>query len=165
MKAILHTLNASLFLHILFQCKKLNTTLPDRVASHFGSNGIGEAFITRGAFLLAYAGIATATYLFMLLLSRNFKHIHANFISMPNGDIWLAPHRREETNHIFEILMLWFSLGLLTLLTALLNLMANANQLSTPRLDTPIMITVIIIYMAFVAGWTFFIYRRFNLPG
>ncbi len=133
----------------------LTTTpsLPERVASHFGANGLANGYMSRDGyqvFILAFAlGIPLFVVAMVGLLPRAFPAA----INLPDRDYWLAPERREDTlGYLFG----WAcSLGsLLSLFIAAIHaaiLVANAYE--PPRLPGTLFVILLVAFGVGMLVW------------
>jgi uncharacterized membrane protein len=161
-KALLGTSAVTLF--FFGQLAYYYPRLPEKVASHFGANGIADGWMPKNEFVMT----TVVTFLFTLgiLLGSALliSKLPAETLNMPNKEYWLAPERKTETIAFMGGQMLWFSAATALLLVAIFQMTYQANRMPTPRLGGESWI-YLVSYLAFTLFWTIGLVRRFRLPG
>jgi uncharacterized membrane protein len=136
-------------------------SLPEKIATHFGSSNSPSSYSDKLSFLLLYNII-------MLFLTAMFWGINYlmkiggdSMVNLPNKKYWLAPERREATIEKLRANMNFF--GLLTFLFMLLNqiYIFEANLLTEVRLGDSFWITFV-VYMMMIMIWLMRMLRIFS---
>jgi uncharacterized membrane protein len=135
--------------------------LPDRVASHFRSDGTPDGYSSRTSFFVMYAVLMGFLLLCFLGCAWILRRVPPSLINLPRKDYWLAPERRRET---FDYLERWMLvLGSATVLFVLVLfqfiLMANLQE-EGARLEHDLWIPLI-AYLGFTAVMTVQLILRF----
>jgi len=137
--------------------------LPERVASHFGADGLANGFMARHIYLTFMLGIGVGLpALIGLTVGVSVRHF-SRFINIPNRDYWLAPARREATAAYLAAHTSWLAVGLAACAVVVHLLVIRANRLNPPRLDTDAMIALLAVFAALMAAWVAVLNRRFRL--
>jgi len=137
--------------------------LPERVASHFGPDGLANGFMARHLYLAFILGFGVGLPALVGLTIGISVRYGSRFINIPNRDYWLAPARREETSAYLVAHTTWLTVGLAGFAVAVHLLVIRANRLNPPRLDTDVMIALLAVLAALVAVWAALLSRRFRL--
>ena len=108
--------------------------LPEKVASHFGSNGQANGWSDKDSFLIVWGGILLVLNLLFGVIILFLDKMPIRWINVPNKEYWFAPERVEST-----VKMLGKTLVLLTAATdlfliLLFHLVLKANLLPRPVL-------------------------------
>jgi hypothetical protein len=144
----------------------LSTTasLPDRVASHFGAEGLANGTMTRagyrGFMLFFTVGFPTLVVLGVGWLPR----IIPQYTNIPNPNYWFAPERRAQ---VFDFLMthaLWFGCLLVLFICAVHWLVVQANAQQPAQLAHGPFFTALGLFFAALTVWIITLYRRFRAP-
>jgi serine/threonine-protein kinase len=136
--------------------------LPDSVASHFDGAGRSNGFQSRSMFLAFHAGAIVLVTAIFLLLPALLHRIPPGLINMPRRDYWLAPERRESSIALMAMLLTWFGVATLALLTVVMELVLRANLPGgSGRLSPVLMWALLGAYFLFVAGWLALVFARF----
>ena len=72
-------------------------TLPERVASHFGSSGAADSFMSRGVYMTFMIVFVVGLPLVMTGIMTLVFRGATTSLNIPNRDYWLAPERRADT--------------------------------------------------------------------
>ena len=134
--------------------------LPERVASHFGANGVANGWMSRDGYVWFMVGIVTFVSLTMLAAFGSVRFLPNSLINIPRRDYWLAPERRDETARTllrYGLLMV----GLISLFFLAIHLMIVAANESQPvRLSNDVW-WLLVAFLATTGVLTFKLYRRF----
>jgi uncharacterized membrane protein len=137
--------------------------LPDRVASHFGADGLANGFMTRHMYLALMLGIGVGLPALIGLTVGPSVRRFSRFINIPNREYWLAPARREATVAYVAAHTARLVVGLAAFAVAVHLLVIRANRLHPPRLETDVMIALLALLAAVLAAWIAVLSRRFRL--
>lgn len=137
-------------------------SLPPVVASHFGGDGYANAFMTRSFytwFMLAF--VVVLPLILVYLPGATFRRPGVR-ISLPHGDYWLDPERREET--IAFLVRHTARLGMaLTLFLCYTHwLILRANQAAPPRLHSSWFIGGLVVFLLATVLWLGMFLKRFR---
>ncbi|MBL9162829.1 MAG: DUF1648 domain-containing protein [Planctomycetaceae bacterium] len=135
--------------------------LPERVASHFGANGVANGWMSRDGYVWFMVGAVTFTSLLLVGLCGSVRFLPASLVNIPRRDYWLAPERRDETGRVlarFGLLMA----GLESLFFLAIHLLVVvANESNPVRLSNDVW-WLLVAFLAATGGLTFKLYRRFS---
>jgi uncharacterized membrane protein len=134
--------------------------LPERVASHFGANGVANGWMSRDGYVWFMVGVVTFVSLTMLAAFGSVRLLPSGVVNIPRRDYWLAPERRDETARTllrYGLLMV----GLISLFFLAIHLMIVAANESQPvRLSNDVW-WLLVAFLATTGVLTFKLYRRF----
>lgn len=139
-------------------------SLPDPVASHFGDEGLANAFMSRGAYTALMAGLAGGIPLLLAGSVIAAMRLSGDKINLPNREYWLAPERRAQSVEWLIRHMHGFALALLVFLCFVHWLVMRANALQPPRLEEPLFVGGLVAFFLFLAGWLISLLLRFRHP-
>jgi len=142
-----------IFLALLFvgQIVYYYPLLPQTMASHFDGNGTPNGWMEKSSFLVlecAIFGLAIVEFLGLPLL---IDRMPDSMVSLPNKEYWLAPERRAYVFEVFRMYFQWFSVGLLTMLVCVNQLVYRANITKT-NFDSSIWL-ILAGFFAFAIIW------------
>ena len=139
-----------------------SASLPHVVASHFGTSGSADGFMSRSAyrFVLLLLMIAIPLLLALLPLAATIKG--GLRLNLPNREHWLAPERRAETLHFLRAHGLWFASFVALFLAYVHLLVVEANRLEPPRLSTSAMHAGLAVFFVALIAWLGVLYLRFR---
>ena len=110
-------------------------TLPERVASHFGSSGAADSYMSRSGYvtsmLIFVLGLPLVTTGCMTLVFRSAT----TSLNIPNRDYWLAPERRADAVAFLNRHSMRFGAFLAVFLSYMHWLVVRANFLQPPQLS------------------------------
>ena len=134
--------------------------LPERVASHFGANGVANGWMSRDGYIWFMVGVVTFVSLTMLAAFGSVRLLPNGVVNIPRRDYWLAPERRDETARTllrYGLLMV----GLISLFFLAIHLMIVAANESQPvRLSNDVW-WLLVAFLTTTGVLTFKLHRRF----
>jgi uncharacterized membrane protein len=128
-------------------------SLPPLVASHFGPGGNANGFMPRNAYLGLMVFIAVVIPFALALAHSSVRFLPVHFVSLPNGDYWLAPERRDETFTYLRNHSGYLSVLLASFLSFIHWLVVRANGLQPPHLSTSLFFMGLVLFLLAVALW------------
>ena len=151
----------SLYLALVVVLMVSASTLPDRVACHFGLDGNADDWMGRVPYLLLIGAIPAVLAFLFALVSRRIRTAGASFVNIPRRDYWLAPERRDRTAALIRDRLTWL-LCLLTLFFGSLHVLTvAANRTSPPHLNMGALLVVVIVFLVALMQWLFMLVMRF----
>jgi len=134
--------------------------LPERMASHFGADGVANGWMTRDGYFWFMVGIVTLVSLTMLAAFGSIRFLPNSLINIPRRDYWLAPERRDETAGTMMRYGLWM-IGLNSLFFLAIHLLVVAANATQPaRLSNDVW-WLLVAFLAMTGVILFKLYRRF----
>jgi uncharacterized membrane protein len=157
-----------LFLLILVfalgDCVHYFPLLPDRMASHFGANGMPNGWMTETQFFIVYAIFVGVAAFIGFIVPTRLSETSAAKLNLPNKDYWLAPERRAETFASLEMYLAWFACGVLLLQVSAMHTVMQADLHEPQRLPTAGILFPIAGFTVFTLAWLVLLRRRFAKP-
>jgi uncharacterized membrane protein len=137
--------------------------LPDKVASHFGSDGKADGYMSKFAFALFYIGMTSMIAVLFAGMGGLLRALPTSTINMPNRDYWLAPERKEATIQTFAAQMSQFGIATVFYLIAVMHstILANVNGSNTLG---PLFFVYFTLFIAFTIFWGVQITKIWQLP-
>ena len=135
--------------------------LPERVASHFGFEGVADGWMARSVYLTFTATFPLVIGLIFAGVTALVRILPAKYINIPRKDVWLVPARRASTARLISRRMT----GLLCLMTlffgALHLLTVEANRTVPVRLSMGGLLLVTMGFLIALMLWVIFLLMRF----
>jgi hypothetical protein len=138
--------------------------LPERVATHFGGDGLANGFLSREFYRNFLLGFALGVPLFVVAMLSWFPRFFPRWTNLPNRDYWLAPERREASLRFLSQHALRLGCMLVALLWGVSWLVVRANRFSPPRLENTSFLLLLAAFLLGTVGWIVLLYRRFGKP-
>jgi uncharacterized membrane protein len=139
-------------------------SLPDRVASHFGANGLANGYMSRDGYRTFIVAFALGVPLFVVAVVGLLPRAFPGAINIRDRDYWFAPERRDNTlGYLFG----WAcSLGaLLALFIAAIHAAVMvANAYEPPRLPTALFWIDLVAFGVGMIVWIAAIADHFRRP-
>ena len=139
--------------------------LPDRVATHFGGDGLANGWMTRDGYRVFMLALGTLAPLFAVLVSGFAPRAAASRGRVPNADYWLAPARRAATLTGMVNHACWLGCAMVVFFTAMHLLLLEANAAQPPRLPERPFVALLVGFLVVLAVWMFALRARFRRPG
>ncbi|MFO1306724.1 MAG: DUF1648 domain-containing protein [Burkholderiales bacterium] len=138
--------------------------LPERVASHFGSGGAANGFMSHDGYVLFMIAMTTLLPLVVVASLGFIPGIATSKLSIKNRDHWLSAGRREATMATLANSACLVGIVLILFLTSLHFLILEANLRTPPRLDEGTFFALLAAFLVMIVGSVAFIARRFGCP-
>lgn len=154
---------ASYLANVAFSLGSL-AVLPERVAIHFGGRGLPDNWASKEANALLLVGVHTLLFALLHLTPRLIAIVPPRWVNLPHKHYWLSAENRpvaliRVSTHMWR---LGTALFLFMFLAGMLTLLAN---LSDPvRLDLPLFLVALGLFLAYTVAWCVGFYRAFRLP-
>ncbi|MBC7709523.1 MAG: DUF1648 domain-containing protein [Rhizobacter sp.] len=138
--------------------------LPEQVASHFGSSGAADSFVSR-------KGYVTFTLIFVVglplvmtsILTLVFRGATTS-LNIPNRDYWLAPTRRAETIAFLTRHSMRFGACLAAFLSFVHWLVVRANARQPVELSNSEIYAGALLFVLTIVVWTVWLLLAFRKP-
>src|SRR5438105_4325656 len=83
--------------------------LPQRVATHFGMNGIPNGWMTRNGYVQFTVASSIGVSIFILLVFALIRFFPPRYVNIPHREYWLAPGRRAGTQEFLLVRGAWLA--------------------------------------------------------
>ncbi len=138
--------------------------LPERVAIHFAWGGTADGWASRLDSILLTLGLYTLLFLTFWLSPALLRRTPVKWVNLPNRAYWLSPERREVTIARFSQRLWAFGTALFLFLLAAGLLTLEANRSDPVRLDQPLFLVALALFLAYTLYWSLTLVRDFRLP-
>jgi hypothetical protein len=139
--------------------------LPERVATHFGSEGRANGWMSRRGYLIFEGVFPLAIGLFFLGLSSLIRVFPASLINIPRKDFWLVPERRSLAAGIIRNYLTGLA-ALMTLYFGGLHVLTlEANRVQPTQLPMGGMLLVVMAFLIALMLWVIALLMRFAETG
>jgi uncharacterized membrane protein len=140
------------------------TALPDRVASHFGAEGLANGYMTRAGYRWFMLFFTVGFPAFVVLTIGWLPRLIPQYTNIPNRDYWLAPERRAQAFDFLTAHALWFGCLLVLFICSIHWRVVQANTQQPPQLANGPFFLSLGLFLAALAVWVVSLYRRFRTP-
>ena len=117
--------------------------MPQRMASHFATDGRANGWQSREAFFVLMLLVTSTSAIVGFLAPRQIAAKSNARINLPHRDYWLAPERRGETMRFISATMAWFACGILFVLISGTFFALQANLAADHRFHSEVMLVVL----------------------
>lgn len=139
--------------------------LPETVATHFGSGGRANGWMSRDAQTLLMIGLFLLMSGLMAATGLIARKANPRFVNLPHKDYWFAtPERRMEIGHRMSAWGEVFGVAMNGFFIVLQHLVYLANRRHPPLLDEPMMWVLLAVFLSFTLGWTLYLTLRLARP-
>jgi Protein of unknown function (DUF1648) len=138
--------------------------LPERVASHFGSDDDPDGWMTRNGYLFFILSFVLVYPVLIGFLIGFLPRVRPEWVNFPNRDYWLAPERRDDSLEFLSAHGYWFSCLLLVLVVGIHWAVLVANGSDPPTLPIRIFAPLLTGFIVGFIVWLIVIFRRFRKP-
>lgn len=138
--------------------------LPERVASHFGSEGRANGWMSRSSYQLLTGAVPALFALIFAVVTRLIQAF-PTLLNLPNRDYWMAPGRRVKAVAVIGHYLAWLLCLQTVFFGGLHGLTIVANREQPARLS---MDGLLVLVMAFFVGlivWIALLFKRFAETG
>jgi uncharacterized membrane protein len=136
--------------------------LPDRVAIHFGSAGLPDAWASNTTNLLISICLYASTVTLFLAIPYIVKSAPYRLISLPKKAYWLSKERADATASLLTRYFSIFGTILVLFLMAIGYLVFLANMSLPVTLNEIAVWSITGGFLLFTILWLFYFYRTFN---
>ena len=127
--------------------------LPAQVASHFGAGGAPNGWMSRNDYRLVILAFAVGLPVAVVGGSMLLPRLEDTRINIPHRDYWLAPARRDATFRYLAAHAYWLGALLVVFIAGIHLLLLDANAAQPPRLAGQLLATLLVLFLAALAGW------------
>jgi uncharacterized membrane protein len=137
--------------------------LPAKIASHFGTDGQANDYMSKSSFALFYIGTVLFQTVIFAGMGWLLRVLPDDSMNIPNRDYWLAPERKEATWERFAAQMHVFGIATTTFLFAVIHNVILANLNGSLKLGS-LFVVYLVLFLLFTVVWTVQMMRQWNLP-
>ena len=141
-----------------------HTVLPERVATHFGADGIADGWSSRGTNTTVFAGLHIGIFVLFWFVPHLIRITPDRWVNLPNKAYWLSDEHRDEAINRMQRRTDMF--GAMTFaffgVTGYLTVAAHHNQ--PVRLDLNVFLATTGLYLVLTALWCIWLVMAFRTP-
>ena len=138
--------------------------LPDRVAIHFGADGMADGWAPAYVNALLMTGIHLLLFFSLYFSPRLMLLFPAKWINLPNKEYWLAPRNQSRTMEKISSFMWRFGTAMFLFLFVITVLTLQANLSEINRLNLNTFLPALGVLLGYTVWWTITFFRAFRLP-
>jgi uncharacterized membrane protein len=138
--------------------------LPERMASHFDANGTPNGWMSRSSFTWSMIAIGLGIPAFVIGMMYSIRFFPAKFLNVPNRTYWQDPKNHGKACDFLFASSWWFGIAFLIWHVFFSRMVAEANQVSPPRLDSGTVFLLTIPLLVFTFGWVIVLLVHFSKP-
>lgn len=143
-----------------------DSALPEHVATHFGTNGRPNGWMSHDVFARAMAAVVLVPVAAVQAIGFLLGRLPTSLINLPNRDYWLAPERRTKTLEHIQTAMLEFGNAMFAFMLFVLWSIIDANK-HAPNVHLGSSFQYGLFgFLGFVAVWMFLLVKPYlRVPG
>lgn len=141
-----------------------HSMLPERVAIHFGVNGVADGWASPTGHSAIFLGMLTFFLILFLGIPRLILSLPDDLINMPNKGYWLDPARRSQAGRMLQDLLSEYGTVMIIMVTLMALISLNANLAAQVHLRMDLFLGVMGLFLGYTAWWCIRLTRRFKLP-
>ena len=139
-------------------------SLPDRVATHFGTSGHANGWMSRSEYLLLFTIFGIGFSSFVIGIGYIIRFFPPTTLNVPKAEYWRSPeHYREACDFMF-LHSFWFGVLASNWSAALHYLIVQANRSVPPVLDAAKMGGLTLTFLTGTAVWVSVMIWHFSHP-
>lgn len=140
------------------------TQLPASMATHFNGSGVPNGWMSRSdsqTFMLLFGLVFP---LFFIGLCYATRFLPASLVNLPNRQYWLDPARKNQTSNYLVRHSLWLACLAVGFIMGIEYSLVQANRQTPPHLSLPLLLGVLLPFMAGTLLWVLLLLRHFRRP-
>ena len=157
-----------LFVTLLVLCPAIvwgtSGALPDRVATHFGHDGLANGWMSSDGYRAFMLLLGTLVPLFVVLMAGLTPQMAGRTMKVPHPEYWLAPERKAGTMAFMLSHACWLGAAMLAFFIGMHLLLLRANATVPPRLPEQPFFAMIVAPVIVVIVWALALRPRFRTP-
>ncbi len=135
--------------------------LPERVAIHFGADGVANNWLDRGTATWLMIAIQGGLPWMLIIVSLSIRYVPATLVNIPHREYWLHPERREAT--LAYVAGLVSSIAILeSVFISLVNHMAFTANINGQTLNTQLLLLALVVFLIATSVLVIRMYMRFT---
>jgi len=142
-----------------------SSSLPETVATHFGSGGRANGFMTRTGYQLFYCSFIVFMTVVVYVATTWLPTRHPTLINVPNRAYWLDPARRDAALRAIRTFGVALAIALVVLLVAIHLLILEAHERTPATLAEGTFFGVLGGFVGVLAVLIALLVVRFRAPG
>ena len=136
--------------------------LPEKIATHFGTNGTPNGWMNRDNYFLFMVGMGLGLSWLLACIGLLCRFIPARFVNIPNRDYWFSPERKQESCLYFSRYMIWMCCLTISFFAGMHYTVVKANQSSPVKMPNEIFWPLLIGYLIVTGIWSIAVIMRFS---
>ncbi|MBN2590463.1 MAG: DUF1648 domain-containing protein [Sedimentisphaerales bacterium] len=139
-----------------------SAALPDRVATHFGSDGTPNDWMSKDMHFLLMVGMGLGIPWLLVCIGLVCRFIPARFVNIPNRDYWFSPERKQKSCLYFSRYMIWMSCLTIAFFAGVQYTIVKANQNSPVKIPNELFWPLLIGFLIATTIWSIALILRFS---
>lgn len=153
-----------LYLGFVLWVNETASSLPARVATHFGISGDPDGWMSRAGYTLFTSLFGLGLSAFTIGLGFVARFFPASKVNLPNRDYWLAPERRSVTNAYVLEHCLWLACLEVAFVGGMHYLILLANSRVPVHMSGGAFLAILGTFFAGLAVWIVSLVLCFRKP-
>jgi uncharacterized membrane protein len=138
--------------------------LPDKIAIHFGRGGRADSWASKEINFLIFLGMEILMFLIFWYSPALVMKTPAKWVNLPNKSFWLAEENKPLTKQKMESLMSEFGIAFFVFFFFISILTLDANLSDPVKLNEPLFLTFLFIFLIYTVYWCIKLYISFRVP-
>jgi uncharacterized membrane protein len=139
--------------------------LPERVATHFNTNGVADAWTNRNQYRLFILLLLVGLPSLLILLVAGLPRYTEGKGQIPNCEYWFAQERRHLTESFLINHAYWLGCLTVAVVYGIHILILRANSLTPSVLAIDRLSTMLVVYLCGLVWWMVTFIRHFQRSG
>jgi uncharacterized membrane protein len=137
--------------------------LPDKVAIHFGRGGHADSWADKEINFLIFLGMEILMFLIFWYSPALVMKIPTKWVNLPNKSFWLTEENKSHAKIKLESLMPEFGMAMFVFFFLISILTLDANLSKPVKLNEPLFLTFLIIFLIYTVYWCIKFYKSFRV--
>lgn len=138
--------------------------LPDQVATHFGSGGVANGFMSRNGYIAFMLGFTVVLPLVVVAMTGLVPGIARCGRNIPHYDYWFAPMRRVASGARLLSHACLLGCWMVLFFGAVHAVLLDANASTPARLHEPMFFVLLTVFLVGLGVWMLVMRRMFARP-
>ncbi len=138
--------------------------LPDQVATHFGSGGIANDFMSRNGYIVFMLAFSVVLPLFAVAMTGLLPGIAKSRRNIPHYDYWFAPARREASSARLLSHACLLGCWMVLFFGGMHAFLLDANATAPARLHETMFFAMLAVFLVGLGAWMLVMRRMFSRP-
>ena len=138
--------------------------LPEQVATHFGSSGAANGFMSHNGYIVFMLAFSVVMPLVVVATTGLVPRIARSGRNVPHFDYWFAPARREASSARLLSHACLLGCWMLLFFGALHGLLLDANTTVPARLHETVFFALLAVFVVGLGVWMLVMRRMFARP-
>jgi uncharacterized membrane protein len=138
--------------------------LPSHVAIHFGVGGNPDNWAPNYVQVILFLLVECLLFLMIYYSPRLVTKLSPRWVNLPNKDFWLSEENKDRTATKLASYLYQFGIVMFAFMFVVGMLTMQANLRDPARLNEPVFLGALGLYLVYTVVWCVSLYRGFRVP-